>query len=165
MRNDRPNRVRQGPSRVAARSGRPAASACPTSESAPRRTNSSSSGQDRSSQVTPWSDAAVTSRHSSAQPRSVRARNTARCGASATNAPPREGAVRCRFTGPGSDAGMPGTARSTPNSGRIPASAHALAKRTAPARESRSVSARASRPRSAARSASADGWLAPYRSE
>ncbi|BBJ44830.1 hypothetical protein SSPO_075480 [Streptomyces antimycoticus] len=108
--------------------------------------------------------AAETSPHSAAQPAAPsRARKTARGVDSSMNAPPRTG-VRRRTVRPGSGSSLR-TARSTPKSGRTPARSHARANRTAPARLSRSVSAIASIPRSAARCASRSGCAAPYRME
>lgn len=82
--------------------------------------------------------AAVTMRHSSAQPVAPsRARKTARAADSSTKAPPLTGLRRREEASAESvrmvvAAGLPATARSTPNRGRIPASAAARAKRTAP---------------------------------
>ncbi len=115
--------------------------------------------------VSTW--AAETSPHSAAQPAAPsRARKTARGVDSSMNAPPLTGARRRTVSWrPRGSGTRSRTARSAPKIGRTPARALAFANRTAPARLSRSVSATASMPRSAARSASRSGWTAPYRVE
>ncbi len=118
-----------------ARSGRRTASARPTSESGPSKTNTPpaaacsairselQTGRPRS----PARWVALTSRHNAAHPPACCAISVTRGCRRSTNAPPRAG-VRRR--GPSPD--PPATARSTPKIGRSPADMHAFANLTAP---------------------------------
>ncbi len=156
----------QGASSFIATSSRPTDSARTGSESGPSSTvrpgppysRSASHGTTGGVPDRAPSCAADVMRHSRAQPARSWASSTNRSGGSTTCAPPRAG-VRGRCTGGGG--ARASTARSMPKSGRTPAPAHACANRTAPVTVSRSVSARADIPRSAARSTSCSGWEAP----
>ena len=158
---------RQRASAAAARPARRAATARPTSLLGPSRMISpaacpaTSSGVISGAPRWPAWCAALTSRHSDAQPRLPSASSVTRAASSLCSRAGADGFS----TRTGSRWDGPASARSAPRIGAMPASAHATACFTAPYRPSRSVSASARMPCSAARVTRAAGAATPYRSE
>ncbi len=118
--------------------------------------------------VSAW--AAVSRRQRAAHPLRSRASRVTRGADSSTNAPPRTGDRRTAVPEavPRLGAGVcsnTATAKSAPKTGRTACWRHAFANLTAPDTVSRSVSASAPMPRSAARPTRASGWEAPKRTE